>query len=385
MSFSTSSSPPSSPSSPLTLEGFQLLTVQTMSAPAHGPSKGPDDKGGGTRGGTNPARSHSQDSQGSVGSQGPRIAGRASVTLLRMSDIKLSNRASWESPTFMSSPPSAYDSTPDNSPPRNSQHQTQTSQGTYTRNRSIARASRPPALPLATSSHVGLGAASGSPPESLFMRAPTPPQSRRRRTLDVPSDALKRPGASGAAGAAGFKAAAGGAADSATPKAPEPTSAHSHQSFATFGGGREPDSPRTKDPPLPAPPSVPHLTPSPRARHQSLDSPQAPFPLPPRMSSISHSGVPNPRKVFVPARTSSLVTPGSGGASASYTPHASSYAQVSGRHQVYLAGEPQRSRDSDDVPVPSSWANRRQRASDIYEHPGGSKSCVELVRADKCV
>lgn len=382
MSSSTSSSPPSSPSSPLTLEGFQLLTVKTISAPAHGPSKGPEDNDGNTSGRLNPVRSFSQDSQSSLGARGQRIAGRASVTLLRVSDIRLSNRASWESSTS-SSPPSAHTTMSNNSPPQEPQTQAQTTppQETYTRNRSIARASRPPALPLASSSHDGLGGASGSPPERLAVRAPTPPKSRRQRTFTVPPDAPEPPGASGVAGAAGTAGAA-----PATPAAPEPTSAHSHRSFATFGGGRDAESPRTKDPPLHAPPSVPHPAPSPRARHQSLDTRPAPFPLPPRLSSISHSGVSNPRKLLVPTRTSSLATTGSGGAAgsnaANNTPHASAHAQVPGRHQSH-ASKPQHSRDDSDTLVPSHWAKRRTRGSNVFENALGSKSCEELIRVNR--
>lgn len=362
MSSSTSSSPPSSPSSPLTLEGFQLLTAQTISAPAHGPGKGPEDIESFTSNRPNPVRSLSQDSQGSFGSRGHRIAGRASVTLLRVSDIKLSNRSSWSSATS-SPPPSARSIMPDSSPPRLPQTQTQTSpsQDTYTRTRSIARASRPPALPLASSSHDGLGGASGSPPDRLLVRAPTPPKSRRQRTFTVPPDATEPRGASTAA--------------PATPTAPEPTSAHSHRSFATFGGDREAESPRTKDPPLPAPPSVPHRAPSPRARHQSLDTRQAPIPHPPRLSSISHSGVPDLPKLHVPTRTSSLATTGSGVAAGN-----TAHVQISSRHQT-RPSKAQHTRDDSDTLGPSPWANRRARGSSVYDNAGGSKSCIELVRA----
>lgn len=378
MSSSASSSPPSSPSSPLTLEGFQLLTVQTVSAPAHGPGKGPEDNDGTASKRPHPVRSLSQDSQSSFGSRGHRIAGRASVTLLRVSDIRLSNRASWSSATS-SPPPSARSTMPDNSPLQEPQTPTQTtsSQDPYTRTRSIARASRPPALPLASSSHDGLGCASGSPPERLSVRAPTPPKSRRQRTFTVPLDAAEPRGALGAAAA--------GAAP-ATPTAPEPTSAHSHRSFATFGGGREADSPRTKDPPLPVPPSVPHAAPSPRARHQSLDTHHPPLPIPPRLSSISHSGLPSLRKELVPTRTSSLATTGSGGAAVSNaaknTPQASVYAQVSGRHQTHT-NKPQHTKDDSDTLGPSPWANRRAPGSNVYDSLGGSKSCVELVRVNE--
>lgn len=379
ISSSTSPSPPSSSSSPLTLEGFQLLTVQTISAPAHGPGKGPEDTNGTTSNRPNPVRSLSQDSQSSFGSRGHHIAGRASVTLLRVSDIRLSNRVSWSSATS-SPPPSARSIMPDNSPPQEPQIQTQTShaQDTYTRSRSIARASRPPALPLASSSHDGLSGTSGSPPDRLSVRALTPPKSRRHRTFTVPPDAADPRGASSVAIA--------GAAP-ATSTAPEPTSAHSHRSFATFGGGREPDSPRTKDPPLPAPPSVPHLAPSRRARYKSLDTRQAALSLPPRLSSISHSGVPNLRRVHVPTRTSSLATPGLGvtaGSNAAHnTLHASAHGQVSSRHQTHIHfSKPQHTKDDNDTLGPYPWVNQRARGSSVYNSARGSKSCVELVRVD---
>lgn len=149
----------------------------------------------------------------------------------------------------------------------------------YAQTRSIARASRPPVLPLHYSSHSGLDDASDFPPERLSTEAPTV---ARQRGLTAPSDA---PGTLET-----FPATASVCASLATlghPNTLEPSSARSHRNLATFGGDGDLDCPRSRISSFTSLSKVPRPAAAFRVRHL-LPHGETPFARPPRLTLLSH-------------------------------------------------------------------------------------------------